>query len=114
MSAGAVVLGPIAYRTFTLESVCQESIGHEHNYDHVTIVISGSIRVKYSWTEPDGKVVEGESKEFSQGQVVNIKAGVRHTIKALEPNTHYLCVFSHRDFDGLVTQTYVGNAAATV
>jgi quercetin dioxygenase-like cupin family protein len=108
------IIGPIAYRPFVLAEVCQESAGHEHNYDHVTIVISGRIRVQYAWTEIDGRVVRGESREFAQGEVVHIKAHVRHTIKALESNTKYLCVFSHRDFDGLVTQAYVGNEAATV
>jgi quercetin dioxygenase-like cupin family protein len=112
MSA-AVIVGPIGIRRFTLDSVCQESVGHEHNYDHVTIVISGRIRVKYRYVQ-DGKEIEGESREFGPGDPVTIKANVRHTIKALAPNTVYLCIFSHRDFEGLVTQTYVGNHEAYV
>lgn len=106
-------IGPIAYRSYVLDHVCQESAGHEHNYDHVTIVIAGRIRVTYSWVEDTGNVVTGESREFHQGEVIHIKAKVRHTIKALVAPTKYLCVFSHRDFDGLVTESYVGNAAAT-
>lgn len=105
------IIGPIGYRKFTLEKVCESHAGHEHNYDHSTIVVKGSIKVIYSYIK-DGELVEGESREFGAGEVVEIKAKVRHTIKALEPNTQYMCVFSHRDFDGLVTQKYIGNEAA--
>src|SRR5262245_57708947 len=97
--------GPVGYRKFTLEKVCEANEGHKHNYDHVTIVIRGRIKVLYRYKQ-DGKLVEGESKEFGPGEVVTIKAEVHHTIKSLEPNSQYLCVFSHRDFDGLVTQSY--------
>ena len=103
--------GPIGYRQFALEKVCEVNEGHTHNYDHAMIVISGRLRVRYRYTV-DGQTVEGDSREFAQGEIVTVKANVLHEIKALEPNTRYLCVFSHRDFDGLVTQTYVGNQAA--
>lgn len=103
--------GPVGHRTFLLEEVCQESEGHEHNYDHTTIVINGRLRVTYSYQEGDTRV-EKVSREFGQGEFIEIKAGVRHTIKALEPNTLYACVFSHRDFNGLVTQVYNGNIKA--
>jgi len=107
------IIGPIGVRQFTLEKICEESVGHEHNYDHVTMVVRGRIRVKYSYLNGD-QLVEGESREFGPGDDVLIKANVRHTIKALEPNTVYKCVFSHRDFDGLVTQNYVGNELAYI
>lgn len=105
------ISGPIGYRTFLLEKVCQANEGHEHNYDHTTLVIRGAIEVHYSFMK-DGQKIEGTSRRFEQGQYVEIKANVRHTIKALEPNTVYHCIFSHRDFDGLITQTYVGNPLA--
>ena len=105
------ITGPIGYRKHFLEKTCQENQGHEHNYDHATIVISGKIKILYNYIK-DGKLINGESKEFSIGEVIHIKANVKHTIKALEDNTMYMCIFSHRDFDGLVTQTYIGNASA--
>ena len=105
------IVGPIAVRRGTLEAICDESAGHEHNYDHVTLVLHGRIRVKYAWDEA-GRTIEGQSKEFAAGETVHIKAKVRHTIKALDPNTRYVCIFSHRDFDGLVTQSYVGHVLA--
>lgn len=108
-----IVNGPIAYRSFRLARVCEAHEGHTHNYDHATIVIRGRLKVRYRY-ERDGQLIEGESQEFGQGDVVTIKAGVYHTLKALEPNTLYHCVFSHRDFDGLVSQTYVGHDEAYV
>lgn len=105
------VVGPVGLRQFHLEKVCEANAGHEHNYDHTTIVIRGRIRVQYSYVK-DGKTVTGESKEFGQGESFVVLANVRHTIKALEPDTIYTCVFSHRDFDGLITQNYTGNPRA--
>ena len=107
------IVGPIGVRRHVLEKTCNESEGHEHNYDHTTIVIRGSIRVTYSYPK-DGEIAAGESREFAAGELIEIKANVHHTIKALEDNTVYYCIFSHRDFDGLVTQKYVGNSQAYV
>jgi quercetin dioxygenase-like cupin family protein len=94
-----------------LGKACESHKGHEHNYDHTTIVIRGRIKVCYEY-EKDGQTVSGESGEFGPGEDVFIRAKVRHTIKALEDNTVYMCIFSHRDFDGVVVETYVGNQSA--
>jgi quercetin dioxygenase-like cupin family protein len=76
------------------------------------MVLRGSIRVSYSYTE-NGQQVEG-SHDYAIGESVVIKATVEHTIKALEPNSMYACVFSHRDFDGQVAQVYMGNDEAYI
>ena len=106
------ITGPIGYRRYVLEKTCESNVGHTHNYDHTTIVIRGSIRVTISKQDADGNTVTVGSREYSAGEVVFIAANLMHTIKALEDNSVYMCVFSHRDFDGLVTQKYVGNGAA--
>lgn len=105
------LVGPVGIRGFHLEQACQAHEGHTHNYDHTTIVIAGRVKVTYRY-ERDGDLVEGETREFGPGEAIAIQADVHHTVKALEPGTHYLCVFSHRDFGGLVTQSYVGNQEA--
>ncbi len=102
------IVGPVGIREMTLPAVCEAHEGHTHNYDHATIVISGRVKVQY--VLPGG--TEGESREFGPGEAIAIKANVKHTLKALEENTKYLCVFSHRNFNGLVTQEYTGNQAA--
>jgi quercetin dioxygenase-like cupin family protein len=105
------IVGPVAIREHELKEICHENEGHEHNYDHTTIIISGRVRVIYSHLEGE-TLIQDDIKEFGQGDKIPILANTRHTIKALEPNTIYHCVFSHRDFDGIVIQEYIGNRAA--
>lgn len=102
------ITGPIAYRQFLLPKACEANQGHRHNYDHATFVHRG--RVLITITDDDGKEVS--SREYGAGEFAEIKATLHHKIKALDDNTVYYCIFSHRDFDGLVTQRYVGNAWA--
>lgn len=108
---GLTLVGPVGIRGFHLEKLCETSEGHQHNYDHTTIVIRGRLKVTYRY-EKDGQIVEGESAEFGQNEAFVIKAKVFHTLKALEPDTLYSCIFSHRDFDGQIVQNYAGNQAA--
>lgn len=108
-----VLTGPIFARRFTLERKCEQNVGHSHNYDHSTLVLHGRVLV-ISHEEVDGKLVEIERQEYSQGEYCPMPAYRHHTIKSLEPNTVYDCIFSHRDFDGLVSQRYVGNQQAYV
>lgn len=111
MSAGLELVGPVGIRQIHLEKQCESHQGHQHNYDHTTVIIRGRVKVQYRY-EKDGQTVEGESEEFGQGETIFIRKNVFHTIIALEDNTLYFCVFSHRDFDGIVTETYVGNQRA--
>lgn len=106
-----VLEGPIFRRMYQLDRACESKQGHKHNYDHVTLVLRGRLKVLYSY-EKDGKTVEGEAGEFGQGESVTILKHVHHTLIALEDNTIYVCVFSHRDFDGVVVERYVGNTEA--
>ncbi len=103
------IRGPIGTRTFHLQKKCETSEGHQHNYDHVTLIIRGRLKVTYSYIR-DGQKVEGESREFGPGDDVIIKAEVFHTLKAMEDDTVYRCIYSHRDFNGVVVEKY--NSAA--
>ena len=100
--------GPVGYRQFVLEKTCDVSRGHKHNYDHATFIHRGRVRITAS--RDDG--AEITSREFGAGEWADIPANLLHTIKALEDNTIYFCIFSHRDFDGLVSQSFAGNTAA--
>lgn len=101
------IVGPIGIRRFVAEKRCVAYEGHSHNYDHTTVVVRGRIRVT---VERDG--ASELLGEFAQAGAVEIKAGLVHTIKPLDDDTVWLCIFSHRDFDGLVTQEYHGNLKA--
>jgi quercetin dioxygenase-like cupin family protein len=61
--------------------------GHEHNYDHVTLLTTGSVRVH----------VEGQTTDFVAPQMIYIKKGKSHFIEALENNTIAFCVHALHD-----------------
>jgi quercetin dioxygenase-like cupin family protein len=63
--------------------------GHEHNYDHVTLLTTGSVRVH----------VEGKATDFVAPQMIYIIKGKSHFIEALEDNTIAFCVHALRDID---------------
>lgn len=74
--------------------------GHRHNFDHVTLLAKGSVRIK----------VDGyEAKEFHAPTFIVIKKEHRHHVTALEDDTLYYCVFAVRDVNGDVTDIYDGN-----
>lgn len=65
--------------------------GHCHNFDHTTLLGSGSVEVK-----ANGKVTK-----FTAPQMIFIKADVEHEITALEDNTVAYCIHAIRDGDGV-------------
>lgn len=73
--------------------------GHEHNYDHVTLLTTGSVRVH----------VEGKTSDFVAPQMIYIKKGKVHYIEALEDNTIAFCVHALRDKDteDIITQDQI-------
>jgi len=106
------IVGPIGIHRHHLAAICEESHGHTHNYDHTTIVLAGRICITRE-NLIDGVWVASLPEEYDRGEAAYVPANEKHTIKALEPNAEWLCVFSHRDFDGLRTQRYThGNVAA--
>lgn len=67
--------------------------GHLHHFDHVTLVIKGSLKVE---------VDDGPSKTFVAPTFITIKKQTKHKITALEDNTVFYCVFAIRDINGEV------------
>lgn len=97
-----MVQGNLGIRQFSSERKCENSGIHKHNYDHMTMCISGWVLV----TTGD------KTKELSPGAYCHVEAGIEHSVKALEDKSMWYCIFSHRDFDGMVSQSYVGNQSA--
>jgi len=60
---------------------------HTHNYDHITLLTTGSVKV----------TVDGKSTEFTAPQMIYVKQGKVHHIEALEDNTIAFCVHALRD-----------------
>ena len=76
---------------------------HKHTFDHTTIVFTGSVHVKR--TNEDNSITE---EDFKAPSHFLVKAGLEHEITALEDDTTYWCVYSHRDAQGKVVQQYDG------
>ena len=74
-------------RQMVFKSKGDANEGHAHNYDHVTLLTTGSVRVH----------VEGQTSDFAAPQMIYIKQGKVHYIEALEDNTIAFCVHALRD-----------------
>ena len=61
--------------------------GHVHNYDHMTLLAYGSVRVH----------VEDKTTDFKAPHSIFISKGKRHFIEALEDGTVAYCVHALRD-----------------
>ena len=109
VSQGEWVSGNVFIRPNTLEAVGDVVEGHTHHFDHTTIVFRGAIHVKAKL--PTGAVIE---RDFHAPSHCLIKAEVMHEITALEPNTEFWCVYSHRTPQGTISEERTGWDAAYV
>jgi hypothetical protein len=89
--------GNIWVRQNVLELAGEAHEGHEHKFDHVTLLVSGKVSVE----------LEGsEAKEFVAPTFIVIRKEHTHKITALENGTVYYCVFALRDLDGDVMEVF--------
>lgn len=65
--------------------------GHTHPFDHLTLLASGSLRLK----------VNGQVTDFKAPNMIYIKADCEHEIVALEDNTVAFCIHALRDGNGV-------------
>lgn len=66
-------------------------LGHTHQFDHMTLLASGSIRV----------TIEGQTSEFKAPKMIYIHKDKVHELVALEDNTVAYCIHALRYGDGL-------------
>ncbi len=64
--------------------------GHRHQFDHLTLLASGSLKV----------TVEGRATEFRAPHMIYIHADKHHELVALEDNTVAYCIHALRDAEG--------------
>jgi len=95
--------GNVFIRPNTLAKAGDAIEGHTHNFDHVTIVFTGSVKV--TATGPDGAVQEGT---FTAPAHFLVRAECTHQITALMDNTTIWCVYAHRTPQGIIVQEYTG------
>jgi len=103
MSLPEWVSGNVYIRPNDLPRKGDKVDGHTHNFDHTTIVFRGSVHVKA--VTPAGTVIE---QDFVAPSHFLVKANVHHEIVALEDNTTFWCVYSHREPQGRVTLDFNG------
>lgn len=76
--------------------------GHHHEYDHVTLVASGRVRVTFGAVPFAG--IPEEVKEYSAVSMFVTRSFRLHTIVSLEPNTTVCCVHAIRTKDGNILE----------
>lgn len=74
--------------------------GHHHDYDHITLVASGKVRVKFGAVPSAG--IPEEIKEYTGVSTFVTRSFREHEITAIEPNTVVYCVHALRDVNGEV------------
>ena len=76
--------------------------GHGHNFDHVTFCCKGRLGVE--------AMVAGQTVRtvVPVGSLVLIRSEVEHRLVGLEDDTHYICLYAHRDPQGAVQARYTG------
>lgn len=97
------VSGNIYIRPMKFEKAGERIEGHQHTFDHTTIVFTGALHVKAIL--PDGRVIE---RDFTAPDSFLVKSDVHHELTALADNTEAWCVYSHRTPQGDVVQEYTG------
>jgi quercetin dioxygenase-like cupin family protein len=76
-------------RQMSFEKAGDRNEGHDHSYDHLTLLAYGSVRVH----------VDGQTTDFHAPQMVFIAKGKRHFVEALEDGTIAYCVHALRNKD---------------
>lgn len=79
--------GNLWIRQMNFKDIGDANEGHIHNYDHLTLLAYGSVKFH----------VDDKVTEFKAPQMIYVKAGKRHFIEALEPNTIAYCVHALRN-----------------
>lgn len=74
-------------RQMYFEKAGDRNEGHVHNYDHMTLLAHGSVRV----------YVDDKSTDFKAPHTIFITKGKSHYIEALEDGTVAYCVHALRD-----------------
>jgi hypothetical protein len=104
------VIGPIGIR-YPVGLLAKGDVveSHAHTFDHVTFCFAGGFRIDAVVNgEPVSTEIWAPRPDKPAQEHVLIKAGVEHTLTALEDNSTYRCVYTHRDTRGEVSDVYTG------
>ena len=86
-----------------LSNVGDKINGHTHNFDHTSILIQGGCVIRLTF--PNGSTA---SKHLKPGDHLLIPSEAEHEVTASQPETIFMCVYSHRTPQGNVSLTDTG------
>jgi quercetin dioxygenase-like cupin family protein len=89
--------GNIWVRQNVLQKAGDRHGGHKHEFDHVSLLTKGKVRVEVEGYQP---------KEFTAPTFIIIKKEHAHDFVALEDDVNWYCVFALRDLDGQVVEVF--------
>lgn len=92
--------GNIWVRQNQLEKAGDRGGGHKHLFDHVTLLVRGSVTVEVEGEEP---------KQFTAPTFIVIRKECKHRVTALVDDVIYYCVFAMRDVNGEVVDNIYGD-----
>ena len=95
--------GNIFIRKLFLPKIGDRVDGHFHAYDHTLFLLEGKIKVQA--TMPDGIIT---LFKLNPKEHFLVRKDVIHEITALEDNTEFWCVYSHRNSQGEIVQEFTG------
>lgn len=78
-------------RQMTFVKAGDVEIGHKHQFDHLTLLAHGSLKV----------VANGKESTYKAPHMIYIHKDVIHELTALEDNTVAFCIHALRDGDGV-------------
>ena len=78
-------------RQMTFKEAGDTEMGHSHQFDHLTLLASGSLQV----------TVDGNVTMFKAPHMIYIHKDKNHQLVALEPNTVVYCIHALRDGNGV-------------
>lgn len=93
----SVYFGKILATKFDLFEKGMEINQHKHEYDHISILVSGEVSVS---------VDNGPQNIYKAPSVICIKKGSAHHIISQKDNTVWYCIFALYDIDGNLSDNY--------
>jgi len=106
------VSGSLFIRQMHLPTAGHVVEGHKHKFDHTTYCVRGSVVAEVM--DAQGNTLEFYTLDAKQGRNwLLIDKDKIHRITALYDDCLCHCIFSHRDRDGNLSDTFIGNTEAT-
>ena len=102
-------MGNVYFRPMRFEQKGEMTLGHKHNFDHVTFLWHGSVRLRAWQGSQDAPEVVPVDRQYAAPSRILIRREWFHEITALENQSYADCIYAVRDFDGNVTDTWNGS-----